>query len=185
MPLTQPLWGLPMPLTPPRGAGLVDASPAVPGDVIPRSNTGPGDPGITSAAAASTPPLPELEVCLECIPARDEKDTGSESQSRCPPVEHQDIATIAALLTVLPYLVSVWQKVKLAAITSGDYKGAELIDASMLGGWEPENRTVAVYPIIRGNRTTPDTLFQWPVLSELHQLVAKHDLGSTAVANML
>lgn len=55
------------------------------------------------------------------------------------------------------------------------------------GGWEPEDGTLGVYPVIRGNRTTSDkyTPFQWPVLSKPRQLVAKHSLGSTAVANML
>lgn len=80
----------------------------------------------------------------------------------------------------------VWQKVKQAAIASGDCEGADLIDVPKLGDWEPEDRTVAIYPIIRSNRTTDKyTLFQWPVLSELHQLVAKHGLGSTAITNML
>ncbi|TRZ07688.1 hypothetical protein HGM15179_019420 [Zosterops borbonicus] len=128
-----------------------------------------------------------MELSLECIPARDRSKTSTESQSHCPPLEHRYIAAIAALSTALPDPVSIWQKVKQAAIASGDYKGAELIDVPMLRGWEPEDGTVAVYPVIRGNRTTPDkyTPFKWPVVSELHQLVAKHGLGSTAIANML
>ncbi|RMB92806.1 hypothetical protein DUI87_30700 [Hirundo rustica rustica] len=52
---------------------------------------------------------------------------------------------------------------------------------------EPEDGTVAVNPAIRDNGTTPDKyiLLQWPVFSELHQLVAKQGLGSTAIANVL
>lgn len=101
-------------------------------------------------------------------------------------MEHHDVAAIAALLAALPNSVSVWQKVK-QALVRGDCKGEELIDVLMLGAWEPEDRTVAIYPIIRGNQTTPDKyiLFQWPVLSELCQLVAKCSLGSTPNANML
>lgn len=44
-----------------------------------------------------------------------------------------------------------------------------------------------MYTVLRGNGTVPDkyTPFQWPVLSELHKLVAKYGLGSTVVANLL
>ncbi|TRZ07062.1 hypothetical protein HGM15179_020045 [Zosterops borbonicus] len=130
--------------------------------------------------------LPELELSLECIPARDAKEISRESQSHRPPAEH-NVATIAALPAALPNPVSIWQKVKQVAIASEFYEGAELIDVPMSGGWELEDGTVAIYPVIRGNGSTPDkyNLFQWSVLSELCQLMAKHGLGSTAVANML
>ncbi|TRZ08878.1 hypothetical protein HGM15179_018227, partial [Zosterops borbonicus] len=128
-----------------------------------------------------------VEFSLDYILARHARETSRESQSHRSPVEHHDITTIAALPTALPNPVSVWQKVKQAAITSGDYEGTELIDVPMSGGWESEDRTIAIYPVIRGNGTASDkhTPFQWPVLSELHQLVAKHSLSSTAIANML
>lgn len=118
----------------------------VPGDAIPRSD----------AAVRSAPPLPELELSLDCILARDMRDTSKESQSQCASVKHCNIATITAVLTALPDLVSIWQKVNLAAIVRGNYEGAELTDVPMSGTWELEERTVAVYPIIRGNGTTPD-----------------------------
>lgn len=90
-------------------------------------------------------------------------------------------------LAALPDPISVWQKVKQAAIVSGSYKGAEKIDVPMLGSWELEKGTTAVYPIVRGSENLPDKYipFQWPVLSELCQLVVKHKLGLPAVANTL
>lgn len=179
-------WDTPAPPSQPLPEGLGNVSPAAPGDVTPRSNSRPRDPGIIATTAASVPPLPQLDLSLECIPARDTRKTSRESKSHYPPVEHHDVAAIAALLAALPNSVSIWQKVK-QALVSGDCKGEELIDVLMLGAWEPEDRTVAIYPIIRGNQTTPDKyiLFQWPVLSELCQLVAKCSLGSTPNANML
>lgn len=175
--MSTPLWGVAAPPTQPPGMGPGNASRGVPGDGLPRSN----------AAVLSTPPLARVEFSLDYIPARDTRETSRESQSHRSPVEHHNIATIAALPTALPDPVNVWQKVKQAAIASGDYEGAELIDVPMSGGWDSEDRTVTVYPVIRGNRTTPYkcTPFQWPILSELHQLADKHGLGSTAVANML
>ncbi|TRZ07061.1 hypothetical protein HGM15179_020046 [Zosterops borbonicus] len=134
---TQPPWGVAPPLTQPLWVGPGNASPAVPGDITSGSNSRPGDPGII--AASSAPPLPELEQSLEYIPARDARETIRESQSHHPPVEHHDIAAIAALPTALPDPVSVWQKVKQVAIASGDYEGAELTDVPMLRGWEPED----------------------------------------------
>ncbi|RMC21659.1 hypothetical protein DUI87_02527 [Hirundo rustica rustica] len=177
VPPIQHLWGMAPPLTQPPWAGLGNLSPGVPGDAIPGRD----------AAGPSALPLPELEFSLDYIPARDTRDTSRESQNHCPSAEHCNITAITALPTSLPDPVWVWQKVKQLTIASVDYEGAELIDVPMSGGWKPQHRTVAVYAVIRGNRTTPDkyTHFQWPVLSELHQLVAKHGLGSTAVANML
>lgn len=72
------------------------------------------------------------------------------------------------------------------AVASGDFEGEEKIDVPMLGDWEPEAVTIEVYPVL-SNGTAPDKHppFQWPVLSELCQLFAKHGLGSPAVANML
>lgn len=86
----------------------------------------------------------------------------------------------------MPDPVSIWQQVKWVA-ASGDFEGAEKIDVPVLGGWEPEEVTTEVYPVLRGNGTAHDKYppFQWPVLSELHQLFAKHGLGFPAVANML
>lgn len=114
------------------------------------------------------------------MPARD-------TRYHRPPAEHHDNTTVVLLLTVLPDPASVWEKAKLAAVISGDYEGAELINVPISGDGEPEDETPGAYPVIRGNGTSSDkyTPFQWPALSELCQLVAKHGLGSTAVANML
>lgn len=72
------------------------------------------------------------------------------------------------------------------AVVSGDYEAAEKIDMPMSDDWEPGAGTIKVYPVLRGNRTVPGkyTPFQWPVLFELHRLVARYGLGSP-VANLL
>ncbi|RMC03071.1 hypothetical protein DUI87_20264 [Hirundo rustica rustica] len=173
-PPTQPLWDVPASLTQPPGTDPGNSwTPGVPGNAISRSD----------ATVPSAPPLPELEFSLDCILARDTRYTSKESQSHHPAAKHRNMATITALPTALPSPVSVWQKVNLAAMASGDYERAELIDVPTSGGWEPEDGTVAVYPVIRGNRTTPDkyTPFQQPVLSELHQLANMLFLASEAV----
>lgn len=155
------------PLTLPPWVGLGMSPPGSPADVKPGSET----------AIPSAPPLPELQPYML---ARDRRD-------HHPPAEHHNNTTVVLLLTALPDPSSVWEKVKLAAIMSGDYEGAELIQVPMLDGWEPEEETPGAYPGVRGNGTSSDkyTHFQWPALSELRQLVAKHGLGSTEVANML
>lgn len=83
--------------------------------------------------------------------------------------------------------VSFWHQVKLATLTSWDYQAAEVIDVPLSGSRESEYSTVEAYPVLRGSGKTQDnyTPFQWQVVFELRQLVAKYGLGSPAIANML
>ncbi|RMC09736.1 hypothetical protein DUI87_13523 [Hirundo rustica rustica] len=52
----------------------------------------------------NTPLLPELELPLEYISARESKDTNRESQSHCPSVEPLDNAVVAVLQMAMPDL---------------------------------------------------------------------------------
>lgn len=77
-PPIQPSRDVPVSPTQPPGTSLGNGSPEIPEDMIPRSK----------AAVPSAPPLPELELSLEYIPARDAGDTSRESQTHHPFVEH-------------------------------------------------------------------------------------------------
>lgn len=77
-PPIQPSRGVPVSPTQAPGTSLGNGSPGIPEDMIARSK----------AAVPSAPPLPELELSLEYIPARDAGDTSRESQTHHPFVEH-------------------------------------------------------------------------------------------------
>lgn len=138
--------------------------------------------GPKAAAAMCAPLLPELEVPVEYTLAR-----ATESQRHHFSADLRDKAIISILPTAVPNPISVWHQLKLAAITSGDYEAAEVIDVLLSGSREPEYGTTEAYPVIRGSGKAPDnyTPFQWPALSQLSQFVAKYSLGSPAVVNIL
>lgn len=86
--------------------------------------------------------------------------------------------------------VSFRKQIKLTAITEGDGNNAEKISVPMpalsSSGQQAVGGTGKVFPVLRGDRTTPkDVPFQWHVLSGLCQLATKYGLGSLAVASML
>lgn len=155
-PQFQPLVGVAPPPTLPPWAGLGNISSGVPADIVSGG----------WAAIPAPPPLPELQYSLEYMPARDLSDASRESQSPFPLQNTSNSRFVADS----PAKSCVWQKVKPATITRGDYEGVELIDVSMSEGWVPEDGTLGAYPVIRGMGANPEEYspFQWPLVSELH-----------------